>query len=116
MKAPAHLCWLIVTVAVALCTAATLGCGEEATERTLCASVSRKICEKWFNCWPVVSATFWGNQEDCRIVMQANCANSEALYACDLDNLDLMNCDDEIEDSVCGSLPASCTDMVECYY
>jgi hypothetical protein len=115
MKVPTHLTWLVLAIALAGAGAASLGCGEEATEAALCDSLSEKLCDKWFECWPVASVTFWVSEPDCRVVMRAYCNNSEALYACDLDNSDLRDCDDGIEDSVCGSLPASCSEMVECY-
>ena len=115
MKVPTHVCWMLATLIFAGSTVLYLGC-DEAVERALCGSVSQKICEKWFDCYPLVSTGWWGNVSDCRVVMQANCSNSEVLYGCDLDNSDLTQCDNEIGDSTCGSLPPSCEAMVDCYY
>jgi len=106
------------TLLLTLITALTLllaGC-EERREAIVCTSLAQKICEKWFDCWPVISEARWTDVAACRSAMQDNCSNSEVLYGCDLDNADLINCDQNVADSPCGSLPQSCTDMIECYY
>jgi hypothetical protein len=108
--------YLLLTVAAALCLTAGR-CAEktdEGEERQLCDELSQSLCAKWFDCWPVISAEWWGDVEDCEDIVFANCSNSEALYECDLDNADLEECADGVEGSACGSLPSSCHDFVEC--
>lgn len=89
---------------------------DEASEAVICADLASKLCAKWFECWPSISAGLWTDQTGCREAMRDNCSNSEVLYGCDLDNADLLDCDRNVAGSACGSLPQSCRDMVECYY
>jgi len=87
---------------------------DDAEERVVCGDLAQKLCDKWFECWPVISAEWWNDQEECSAAVKATCANGDELYECDMDNDDLLDCDDNVEDSPCGSLPASCVDLIEC--
>ncbi|MBW2453707.1 MAG: hypothetical protein JRI68_04315 [Deltaproteobacteria bacterium] len=102
-------------VALALVLALPLVSCEEAIEAQLCKSASGKICDKWFDCWPIISAGLWDTLGDCKLGMRAACDNSEAWSDCDVDNDALRDCDDAIEGSPCGELPDSCYDIADCY-
>ena len=91
------------------------GPGSQAIEAVVCKSASNKACDKWFSCWPVISADFWVSLADCKLVMQAWCNDAGQWAECPVDNDSLQDCDDKIADSKCGSLPASCVDMRDCY-
>jgi hypothetical protein len=92
-----------------------VGCGEEAIEKLLCRSASNKICNKWFDCWPVISATIWVSLNNCKTEMNNFCDNSEEWSGCDVDNEALRECDQGIEGSPCGSLPPACHNLKDCY-
>lgn len=106
----------IVLISLAITTAVILSGGrcEEAQERRLCDELSERLCEKWFDCWPVISGEIWEDRDTCESTVRANCANSEELYECDIEQDDLEDCNDGIEGSACGSLPDSCTEFVDC--
>ena len=89
----------------------TGGC-KRAFEVATCQSASAKACEKWFVCWPAVSAVTWGTVTGCKSSMRDWCADTEG---CNLDDKALVECNDGVADSPCGSLPASCDDLIDCY-
>jgi hypothetical protein len=96
-----------------LCTPLLAGC-DELIEAKLCREASDKVCDKWFACWPVISVTYWGTKNECFTQMRDWCANSEE-WGCDIDNDRLRDCKNNIDNSPCGALPASCSDIVNCY-
>ncbi|MCC7538725.1 MAG: hypothetical protein IT379_21040 [Deltaproteobacteria bacterium] len=103
-------------VAASLCLvglASTVGC-EEAQETVICDSASDKLCNKWFSCRPAVATALWRDEATCRSTVQSTCSNTEILVGCDIDNSDLAQCDQSIEDSACGALPASCEAIIDC--
>lgn len=102
---------LIVALAAAL---ALTGCGE-LIESALCRSAASKVCDKWFTCLPGASKLLWGNSSNCYTLMNSWCDDSEAWTGCDVDNDKLSQCDADIGQSKCGSLPASCYDLLNCY-
>jgi len=87
---------------------------DEAKEQVICDELSQRLCDKWFDCWPVVSTELWDDTETCVDVVKPTCASGDELYECDMDNDDLEDCNDKIEGSACGDMPASCVDLVEC--
>ncbi len=91
------------------------GCGDEAIERALCESATNKICDKWFSCWPAMSATAWGNLSSCKASVSTWCSNSEALLGCDVNNDMLRSCNNNIKNSACGLLPAECKSIFTCW-
>ena len=91
------------------------GCGGELIEKALCKDAAGKICEKWFECWPIASNTLWGSEAACATSMDSFCDDSEAWTGCDVDNAKLTECNDGIEGSACGTLPAACSDLKDCY-
>jgi len=106
------------TLTLALVLLALTSCGkvaDEAIEAALCNSATDKICSKWFSCWPVVSAGLWTSEADCQTVMDAYCRNTEAIVGCDIDNDRMRDCDSQIASSPCGSVPSSCTLLLDCY-
>jgi len=100
-------------VVVLFCAALLAGC-DEMVEAALCRDAADKICDKWFSCWPVISTTTWGTKSECRSTMRDWCSNSEE-WGCDIDNDRLRDCKNNIDNSPCGLLPASCNDIVDCY-
>ena len=105
---------LIIAAALTLTAGRCAEKTDEAQESKLCDDLSGALCAKWFDCWPIISADWWGDVEDCEDVVYANCNNSELLYECDLDNADLEDCADGVAGSACGSLPQPCHDFVDC--
>ena len=103
--------WLIaVVLALGVCACVA----DERQEDRLCSELSPKLCEKWFDCFPVVSARIFGNENACEGIVQTNCSSSEFLFDCDLDNSDLNECNQQVEGTACGQLPESCRKMAEC--
>lgn len=91
------------------------GCGDEAVEAVLCQSATKKICDKWFSCFPLIAKTAWTDVTTCHGNMHGWCAQSEALLGCDINNDKLRLCDTGIKSSACGTLPAECTAIFNCY-
>ncbi len=87
---------------------------DNAEERQICDDLSEKLCAKWFDCWPVISTQGWESQSNCEVIVKETCADSDELYDCDVDNDDLEDCNNSVEGSECGQLPASCWSLMEC--
>jgi hypothetical protein len=102
----------LVTTSLLALLLATGGC-KRAFEVANCQSASAKACEKWFACWPGASTLTWGTVAVCKSDFRDWCQNT--TDECSLDDDALLDCDKSVADSPCGSLPASCTDLENCY-
>ena len=91
------------------------GCGDEVIEKALCESATRKICDKWFSCWPAISKAAWVDVGACKATVSTFCSQSEDLLGCDINNDMLRKCDNGINGSTCGLLPAECKPVFTCY-
>ncbi len=91
------------------------GC-DEAQERRVCTRLAPKLCDKWFDCWPLFASVEWGTETACATDVRENCMRSEQLHGCDVDNALLIECDDTVEGTSCGSLPPSCEQIMDCFY
>ncbi len=105
---------LILGVALLAGTVVLPSC-DELIEAMLCRQTGEKLCNKWFGCWPIMSATLWGSEAACRTTMREFCDHSDDWVDCDINNDTLSDCNDGIEGSACGSLPSGCTDMYDCW-
>ena len=105
---------ILLCVCCAVLLAASAGCGE-LIESHLCREASAKVCNKWFTCFPGISTGLWLSRSNCEITMNSWCDDSEVWTGCDVDNNTLRSCNNNIDSSPCGSLPAECYDLQKCY-
>jgi hypothetical protein len=77
-----------------------------------CQSAAEKACDKWFDCWPGVSALAWGTTAGCKTSLRDWCTETDG---CELDDEALLHCEQNVAGSACGAMPASCNDLKACW-
>jgi len=104
---------LLVPVVILLAggSLALSGCGK-VRHRLECRELALRICEKWFECYAEASETYWGDVSICEDTVFDVC-NDPAEYGCEVDTDDLIECNDNVSDSPCLRLPASCRHMID---
>ena len=111
-----HSCGLAMAGLLAMAAPLAMSGCDEAQEAVVCSRLAGDVCAMWFECFPTLSEARWTTSGTCADEVQYKCSHSESLYGCDLDNADLVDCEKNVDDSACGSMPRSCQDMIECYY